>query len=114
MSNERLDELRAKVDELNLQLLKLINERGRLVQEIGKIKDAQGTYFYDPVRERKMLDLILEHNDGPFDTATLKHIFKEIFKAGLDLQEDDHKKALLVSRKKKPENTIVDVKGEKI
>ncbi len=39
-----------------------------------------------------MLDLILEHNDGPFDTATLKHIFKEIFKAGLDLQEDDHKK----------------------
>ncbi len=53
MSNERLDELRAKVDELNLQLLKLINERGRLVQEIGKIKDAQGTYFYDPVRERK-------------------------------------------------------------
>ena len=114
MSNERLDELRAKIDELNLQLLKLINERGRLVQEIGKIKDAQGTYFYDPVRERKMLDLILEHNDGPFDTATLKHIFKEIFKAGLDLQEDDHKKALLVSRKKKPENTIVDVKGEKI
>lgn len=114
MGNERLDELRAKVDELNLQLLKLINERGRVVQEIGKIKDAQGTYFYDPVRERKMLDLILEHNDGPFDTATLKHIFKEIFKAGLDLQEDDHKKALLVSRKKKPENTIVDVKGEKI
>jgi 3-deoxy-7-phosphoheptulonate synthase / chorismate mutase len=114
MSNERLDELRARVDELNLQLLKLINERGRLVQEIGEIKKTQGTYRYDPVRERKMLDMILEHNDGPFDTATLKHIFKEIFKAGLELQEDDHRKALLVSRKKKPENTIVDVKGEKI
>jgi 3-deoxy-7-phosphoheptulonate synthase / chorismate mutase len=114
MSNERLDELRARVDELNLQLLKLINERGRLVQEIGEIKKTQGTYRYDPVRERKMLDLILEHNDGPFETATLKHIFKEIFKAGLELQEDDHRKALLVSRKKKPENTIVSVKGEKI
>jgi 3-deoxy-7-phosphoheptulonate synthase / chorismate mutase len=114
MSNERLDELRAKVDEINLQILKLINERGRLVQEIGKIKEAQGTYRYDPVRERKMLDLISEHNDGPFETSTLQHIFKEIFKAGLELQEDDHRKALLVSRKKHPENTIVDVKGEKI
>ncbi|KPC99703.1 bifunctional 3-deoxy-7-phosphoheptulonate synthase/chorismate mutase [Geobacillus sp. BCO2] len=79
MSNERLDELRARVDEINLQLLKLINERGRLVQEIGKIKEAQGTHRYDPVRERKMLDLISEHNDGPFETSTLQHIFKEIF-----------------------------------
>jgi len=114
MSNEKLDELRARVDELNLQILKLINERGRIVQEIGEIKKTQSTYRYDPVRERKMLDLILEHNDGPYETATLKHIFKEIFKAGLELQQDDHRKALLVSRKKKPENTIVDVKGEKI
>ncbi len=31
---------------------------------------------------------------------TLQHIFKQIF-AGLELQEDDHRKALLVSRKKK-------------
>src|SRR5690606_4823589 len=54
------------------------------------------------------------YNDGPFETSTLQHIFKEIFKAGLELQEDDHRKALLVSRKKHPENTIVDVKGEKI
>jgi len=114
MSNEKLDELRARVDELNLQILKLINERGRIVQEIGEIKKTQSTYRYDPVRERKMLDLILEHNDGPYETATLKHIFKEIFKAGLELQQDDHRKALLVSRKKKPENTIVDIKGEKI
>ncbi|AKM20089.1 bifunctional 3-deoxy-7-phosphoheptulonate synthase/chorismate mutase [Anoxybacillus geothermalis] len=114
MSNERLEELRARVDEINLQLLKLINERGRLVQEIGKIKEAQGTHRYDPVRERKMLDLISEHNDGPFETSTLQHIFKEIFKAALELQEDDHRKALLVSRKKHPENTIVEVKGERI
>jgi len=114
MSNEKLDELRSRVDELNLQILKLINERGRIVQEIGEIKKTQGTYRYDPVRERKMLDLILEHNDGPYETATLKHIFKEIFKASLELQHDDHRKALLVSRKKKPENTIVDIKGEKV
>ncbi|MCY8371540.1 bifunctional 3-deoxy-7-phosphoheptulonate synthase/chorismate mutase [Bacillus haynesii] len=114
MSNTELDLLRQKANELNLQILKLINERGRIVQEIGKAKEAQGINRYDPVRERTMLNEIIENNDGPFENSTIQHIFKEIFKAGLELQEDDHSKALLVSRKKKPENTIVDLKGEKI
>ncbi|WP_243291052.1 bifunctional 3-deoxy-7-phosphoheptulonate synthase/chorismate mutase [Bacillus sp. FJAT-47783] len=114
MSNAELENLRERVDEINLEILKLINERGRLVQEIGKTKETQGVHRYDPVRERKMLDLIKEHNDGPFENSTLQHIFKEIFKAALELQEDDHRKALLVSRKKKPEDTIVNIKGEKI
>ncbi|MPQ26966.1 bifunctional 3-deoxy-7-phosphoheptulonate synthase/chorismate mutase [Bacillus paralicheniformis] len=114
MSNTELDLLRQQANELNLQILKLINERGRIVQEIGKAKEAQGINRYDPVRERAMLNEIIENNDGPFENSTIQHIFKEIFKAGLELQEDDHSKALLVSRKKKPENTIVDLKGEKI
>lgn len=109
-----LEHLRQRVDELNIKLLEMINERGQLVKEIGKLKETSGVNRFDPVRERKMLDLIAENNDGPFELSTLQHIFKEIFKAGLELQEDDHRKALLVSRKKKPENTIVDVKGEKI
>ncbi|WP_226680458.1 bifunctional 3-deoxy-7-phosphoheptulonate synthase/chorismate mutase [Sutcliffiella horikoshii] len=114
MSHNELDALRKQVEELNLQLLEIINKRGELVQEIGKLKEAQGVNRYDPVRERKMLDLITEHNDGPFETSTLQHLFKEIFKAGLELQKDDHRKALLVSRKKKPEDTVVEVKGVKI
>lgn len=114
MSNLELDNLRARVDEVNLELLKLINERAQLVKDIGRVKEGQGVYRFDPVRERMMLDKIKEHNDGPFDNATIDHIFKEIFKAGLDLQQDDHKKALLVSRKKKPEDTIIPLKGENI
>jgi 3-deoxy-7-phosphoheptulonate synthase / chorismate mutase len=114
MSNAELEALRERADEINLQILKLINERGRVVQEIGKAKDAQGVHRYDPVRERKMLNSIKEYNDGPFENSTLQHIFKEIFKASLELQEDDHSKALLVSRKKKPEDTIVEVNGVRI
>lgn len=114
MAKQDLQQLRSQIDELNLQLLKVINERGMLVQEVGKLKGVQGTNRFDPVRERVMLDLIVEKNEGPFETSTLQHIFKEIFKANLELQEDDHRKALLVSRKKKPDNTIVMVKGEAI
>lgn len=112
--SKNLDQLRNRVDELNLELLSLINERALLVQEIGRAKETQGVYRYDPVREREMLDLIKENNNGPFESSTIEHIFKEIFKAGLELQSDDHRKALLVSRKKKPEDTVIDVKGLKI
>ena len=41
-------------------------------------------------------------------------LFKQIFKAGLELQEDDHRKELLVSRKKKAEDTVINLKGEMI
>jgi 3-deoxy-7-phosphoheptulonate synthase / chorismate mutase len=114
MANNELDQLRQRVEELNLQLLSLINERARTVQEIGRVKETQGVNRYDPVRERHMLDLIKDNNDGPFENSTILHLFKQIFKAGLELQEDDHRKALLVSRKKKAEDTVINIKGEGI
>lgn len=112
MSNQELDQLRNELDQVNLEILNLINRRGELVQKSAQAKEKQGANRnYDPVRERDMLDLIKQHNDGPFQNATIIHLFKQIFKAGLELQEDDHSKALLVSRAKKPENTIIDING---
>ena len=99
MASQQLGRLRSEIDQLNLQILELLNERGRLVQEVGNLKEVQGVKRFDPVRERNMLDLIAENNNS-FETSTLQHIFKQIFQAGLELQEDDHRKALLVSRKK--------------
>ncbi|MBO8156508.1 MAG: bifunctional 3-deoxy-7-phosphoheptulonate synthase/chorismate mutase [Bacillaceae bacterium] len=113
MSNE-LEKLRNELDEVNVELLELINKRGRLVKKIGQIKEKQGMKRFDPVRERDMLNHILSHHEGPFEYSTIEHLFKEIFKAGLELQEDDHRKALLVSRKKKPEDTVIEINGEKI
>ncbi|WP_077321387.1 bifunctional 3-deoxy-7-phosphoheptulonate synthase/chorismate mutase [Virgibacillus proomii] len=105
----KLDQVRDRLDEVNLQILELINERAKLVQQIGDIKAKQSMKRFDPVRERDMLDKITSSNDGAFENATIEHIFKEIFKASLELQEDDHRKALLVSRKKKPENTVIHI-----
>src|SRR5699024_11905747 len=66
---------------------------------------------FDPVRERDMLNHIIDHNNGPFKNATVEHIFKEIFKAGLEIQVDDQQKELLVSRKRKAEDTVINIKG---
>lgn len=114
MSHNEMDELRRQLDDVNTELLDLITNRAKIVQQIGKIKHKQSIKRFDPVRERKMLDELTGKNNGPFENSTIEHIFKEIFKASLELQEDDHRKALLVSRKKKPEDTVIDIKGEKV
>lgn len=112
--SQQLDHLRKQMDDINIQLLGLLNRRAELVQEIGEVKKKQGINRFDPVRERDMLDQILQHNSGPFDNDTLRHLFKQIFKASLDLQRKNHKKVLLVSRKRHPEDTVVMVGGQSV
>ena len=70
-SLSRLDELRSRLDEINLQLLNLMSKRGAIVKEIGEIKKKQGVQKFDPVREREMLDQLVKHNTGPFDDETI-------------------------------------------
>ncbi|WP_430784725.1 bifunctional 3-deoxy-7-phosphoheptulonate synthase/chorismate mutase [Virgibacillus flavescens] len=114
MKQNQLDILRKQMDEVNLELLEIINKRAELVQQIGQIKLKQGVKRFDPVREREMMNQITSNNKGPFVKSTVEHIFKEIFKASLELQEDDHRKELLVSRKNKPEDTIINIKGSRV
>ena len=114
MSHQDLDKLRSQIDKLNLEILSSINERAAVIQEIGKVKEKQGVNRYDPLRERHMLNLLKENNVGPLPQSIVEHIFKEIFKSALELQEVDHRKALLVSRKKKAEDTVVVINGEKV
>ena len=114
MRQHNLEKLRGRVDELNMKILDLINERTTVVQEIGKVKEKQGVNRYDPIREREMLNFLKEYNNGPVPNGILEQIFKGIFMSALEIQEDDQRNALLVSRKKKAEDTIVDINGEKI
>jgi 3-deoxy-7-phosphoheptulonate synthase/chorismate mutase len=107
--SHQLEELREKLDEINLQLLHMINERASVVKEIGEIKKQYSVQKFDPIRERDMLERIVQHNEGPFDDNTVRYLFKQIFKASLSLLEDDHKKVLLVSRKRQPKDTVVMV-----
>jgi len=114
MSQKDLESLRSQIDGLNLEILRLINERATVVNEIGKIKEKQGVNRYDPLRERHMLDLIKENNQGPLNQMTVDYIFKQIFKTALKQLEADKKKELLVSRKKKSEDTVININGELI
>ncbi|MBZ9714701.1 bifunctional 3-deoxy-7-phosphoheptulonate synthase/chorismate mutase [Deinococcus multiflagellatus] len=110
-----IDDLRAEVDQINRELLKLLSQRGAVVAQIGHAKTQEGRpNHYDPAREDQQLKELEALNEGPFTAAAVKAIFKEIFKASLDLEESNDKKQLLVSRKVKVEDTVLDIDGVRI
>ncbi|MDT3427621.1 3-deoxy-7-phosphoheptulonate synthase/chorismate mutase [Paenibacillus forsythiae] len=107
MSNAELEQLRNRLDEINSELLALISERATVVRDIGVVKEKQGVPKFDPEREKKMLEKLVAENKGPFSESTIRTLFKQIFKASLDLQSAEHKKSLLVSRKTHKEDTVI-------
>ncbi|KIL35823.1 chorismate mutase [Cohnella kolymensis] len=114
MSNSELESLRKSLDEINYQILELISKRAEIVEKIGAQKQKHGLPRFDPVRESTMLENLVSRNKGPFDDATVRHLFKQIFKASLEMLEEEHKNHLLVTRKRKNEDTVIEVKGVKI
>jgi len=107
--DQRIVELRKEVDRINRELLHLLSERGRLVSEIGRVQTELGIPHYDPKREEEMLAYLTRENPGPYPAETIKRLFKEIFKASLDLEEEQDQRKFLFSRQVKPEDTRVRI-----
>lgn len=102
-----LNTLRQRIEEINITILELLSERGEIAKKIGQEKRKAGTLVYDPQREKEMINMLQDRNEGPYDDNVIKHLFKEIFKASTELQKSENEKHLYVSRKLKPEDTIV-------
>lgn len=111
---DKLQEYRDEIVEINEKILGLLSKRGKIAQKIGEEKRKQGTLVYDPQREKEMINQLLDQNEGPFNDNVIKQLFKEIFKASTDLQKSENEKHLYVSRKLKPEDTIVQFDNEGI
>lgn len=103
----RLYALREQIDEINLKILDLLCQRGQITSEIGRMKRAMGVPIYDPEREAEMLEMIQRANRGPFSNETIGALFKEIFAATLDREENVARAALRVHRRSPEERTII-------
>ena len=82
-----LELLRSRIDELDTQVLRLLNERAELASEIGRIKNILNMSITNAEREQKILENVLEKNAGPLSDADLKNIYVEIIRACRDLQK---------------------------
>ncbi|HEY3356417.1 MAG TPA: bifunctional 3-deoxy-7-phosphoheptulonate synthase/chorismate mutase [Polyangia bacterium] len=110
MSTWDLDGLRADIEAINFSLLDLLSRRARLVTEIHAIKSARNIPLFVPAREEQMLERLVARNEGPFSDAAIRGLFKEIFRASLDLQETQAAQTLMVGRERRPHDLVITVK----
>ena len=86
MSTPDLQELRKKIDEIDNKLVDLLNERAKIVIEVGNIKKNENLEFHSPAREQEIIERLNARNTGPFPQDTLKKIYREILSSSLSLE----------------------------
>ena len=69
---------RERIDQLDLQLVELLNQRTTVVEEIGRIKQHLTLNIYEPKREEEVFANISRHNKGPLPDDALKRIFERL------------------------------------
>jgi chorismate mutase-like protein len=85
-----LEEVRAKIDEIDRDLVRLLNARAECVNIVGEIKHREGLEIYAPEREEKLLRRLAELNaamQGRLPERSIRAIYREIMSAALALEQ---------------------------
>ena len=83
--------IRKRIDEVDAELQRLLNERAALALEVGRIKQAQPgdapPVFYRPEREAQVLAALKARNQGPLPDEAVARLFREIISCCLSLEQ---------------------------
>jgi chorismate mutase-like protein len=75
---ELLEGFRVQVDDVDRRIVALLNERTRVVEEIGRVKRESGLPIYEPKREEQVFENIVASNGGPLTAGALRRVFERI------------------------------------
>lgn len=81
-----IDLYRSQINEIDLQLLELLNQRAILAHKIGKEKQTQGLPVLVPEREKKVLSRLAQLNNGPLKDEALRSVFQSIIEICRNVQ----------------------------
>jgi chorismate mutase len=85
-AEQLLAECRGKIDEIDRALLDLLNRRTRIVEDVGRAKEAAHLPVYEPRREDAVYENVLNRNQGPLPPDALRRIFERIIDEMRSLQ----------------------------
>lgn len=75
---ERIAALRARIDEIDAELVALLNARATCAVEIGEIKEQIHQAIYQPAREAEVLANVRAANRGPLNDEAIVRLFERI------------------------------------
>ncbi len=73
-----LSDWRARIDEMDRQILDLLNERARCVLALAPLKRRDAIPVHEPKRESEVLGNMQTHNKGPLSNEAVHEIFERI------------------------------------
>ena len=81
---------RKKIDALDEQIVKLLNERAACAIAIGEIKRKNSAAIYEPQREQQVIAHARKANPGPLAGEQVQDIYERIMDVMRSLQRPDH------------------------
>lgn len=83
----KIQEYRARIDALDDDLIRLLNQRAQLALEVGGLKRCAGTPLRDAERESQVLMRTRLANIGPLDDEAINRIFQCIIDESRGVEE---------------------------
>jgi chorismate mutase / prephenate dehydratase len=90
---DELKALRSEIDQLDVEIVRLLNRRAKLGLRAGGIKAANGRPVADSDREREVLVRVAMANDGPMPQDALLAFYRQLIETIKRLEELDGSKA---------------------
>jgi chorismate mutase len=81
---------RKRIDELDEQIVKLLNERAACAIAIGEIKRQTAAAIYEPRREQQVIEHARKVNPGPLAGEQVQDIYERVMDIMRSLQRPDH------------------------
>ena len=75
---KRIAQYRDQIDDVDRRLVRLLNERTRIVEQLGRVKEQLELPIYEPKREDEVFANIMDSNEGPLPEEALKRLFERI------------------------------------
>ena len=73
-----IDDWRVRINELDRELLRLLNERAGIALKVGESKKEAGMSLCDHTREREVVERMCRANEGPLDDRAIVELFRAI------------------------------------
>jgi 3-deoxy-7-phosphoheptulonate synthase/chorismate mutase len=70
--------LRSRIDEQDLRILRAIEERGRIVEDVLALKQSAGFPAFDAIRERQLLQSLQATYRGPYHWLEVEQVFRTL------------------------------------
>jgi chorismate mutase len=77
-ARDQIEDLRAKIDEIDCAIVHLLNERAGIALRIREFKPEANLSLYDPKREEEIFSNLARCNEGPLYADNLREIYEAI------------------------------------